>query len=183
MRSSRTRPSFRAIRRSGGAVEEAERRGEEFQNATRRVFYCAARRDRKAFACLTKGTHSAPGRLWLSLAAPLLVKAATKAGAASDEAGRADLAALPAMLDQVDAWIEEGLLDGEELNAADFQIAPNIRALSFCKDLAPFLHGRPAERLAWRVAPDYPGHVKPVLTLDWLEPLRSASSARTLAGS
>ena len=33
------------------------------------------------------------------------------------------LASLPGMLDRVDGWIETGLLNGDELNAADFVIA------------------------------------------------------------
>ena len=164
------------------AVEETERRGEELQDAVRRVFYCAARRDKAAFASLTQGEHAPPAKLWLRIATPLLVKAGTRLHAAADDAGRADLAVLPGMLDQVDAWIEEGLLNGEELNAADFQIAPNIRLLLFCEDLAPFVQGRPAERLARRVAPDYAGRVRPVLPQDWLEPLRATSAARTRRG-
>ena len=37
---------------------------------------------------------------------------------------RADLAALPAHLDRIDQYIADGVLDGEQPNAADLQIAP-----------------------------------------------------------
>lgn len=93
-------------------------------------------------------------RLVLRTLAPLLVRLASGMHRASDDAGREDLALLPARLDQIDLWIEQGLLNGSELNAADFQIAPNISALLLFEDLVPFIAGRPAEALARRVAPD-----------------------------
>ena len=79
---------------------------------------------------------------------------------------------LQAALDQIDAWLAEGLLGGEELNAADFQIAPNVRAMLLSEDLAPFAAERPAGAWALRVVPDYAGHVRAVLPAAWLEPLR-----------
>ena len=36
------------------------------------------------------------------------------------------LAELPGMLDRIDGWIEAGVLNGDELNAADFMIAPSL---------------------------------------------------------
>jgi hypothetical protein len=81
------------------------------------------------------------------------------------------MALLGERLDQIDAWIEEGLLGGEELNAADFQIAPNVSALLLAEDLAPFVRGRPAEAWAARVAPGYVGHIGRVAPADWLAPL------------
>ena len=35
---------------------------------------------------------------------------------------RADIAALPGQLDRVDGWIADGLIGGDEPNAADLQI-------------------------------------------------------------
>lgn len=89
-----------------------------------------------------------------------------------------DLARLPAILDMIDAWIGEGLLDGETLNAADFQIAPQVRAMLFFEDLAPFVEYRPAASLAKRVVPEYAGHVGRVLPDEWLEPIREATESR-----
>jgi glutathione S-transferase len=153
------------------AVEDAERWGEGFQNATRRIFYCGAKRDSKAFASVMTVERSLPMRLALRLLAPLIVRLATGAHRASEEAGREDMALLPERLDQIDAWIAEGLLGGEQLNAADFQIAPNVSALLLAEDLAPFVRGRPAEAWAARVAPGYVGHIGPVAPADWLAPL------------
>lgn len=88
---------------------------------------------------------------------------------------------MPARLDQIDAWIAEGLLNGPDLNAADFQIAANLAAMLLSVDAAPFVLGRPAEALARRVAPDYTGSVgtplpdgmiPKALPAEWLTPLR-----------
>ena len=49
---------------------------------------------------------------------------------ARDESARADLAALPGQLDRIDAWIADGLLGGEQPNAADLQIGSTIRLLA-----------------------------------------------------
>jgi glutathione S-transferase len=61
---------------------------------------------------------------------------------------------LPAMLDRVDRWIAGGVLDGPELNAADFMIAPSIALLGYRKDLASDLAGRPSAHLVERLLPE-----------------------------
>ncbi|MDX6704614.1 MAG: glutathione S-transferase [Solirubrobacteraceae bacterium] len=177
------RPLFPAdpVRRK--AVEEAERWGEGFQNATRRIFYCAARRDRKAFASVMTAERGALMRGALRMAAPLIVRLATGAHRASDDHGREDLELLAERLDRIDAWIAQGVLNGAELNAADFQIAPNLSGLLFAEDLARFVRGRPAAELARRVAPGYQGHINRVIPEEWLTVLRAAAPNGTAAGS
>ena len=164
-------PLFPADAERRLAVEDAERWGEAFQNAVRRIFYCAARRDRSAYRSVLTAERSAPMRVMVRAMSPLVVRLATGAHQASDNAGREDLALLPAHLDQIDAWISDGLLNGPQLNAADFQIAPNLALLLLFEDLARFVEGRPAAALARRVAPDYAGHVPAALPTDWLAPL------------
>ena len=161
------------------AVEDAERWGEEFANASRRIFYCAARRDPAIFKSVMLPGHTLPTRLAMRMAARGIMRLAAGAHRASDANGREDLALLPERLDQIDAWIAEGLLDGEELNAADFQIAVNVALFLLSEDLAPFVEGRPLAALARRVAPDYAGHAPAVLPPEWLEPLRHSAAART----
>jgi glutathione S-transferase len=70
-----------------------------------------------------------------------------------------DLAGLPAKLDHVDALAADGILGGEEPNAADFQIGATLRVLLTVADLRPLLEDRPAEELARRWFPDYAGEV------------------------
>src|SRR5262249_51542237 len=96
---------------------------------------------------------------------------------ASDENVRRDLAALPALLDKVDSWIEAGVLGGEQLNAADFQIAPSIALAMTLDDLRPAIESRPAAALAKRVAPNYPGKAAPILPPAWLQALRDPTAA------
>jgi glutathione S-transferase len=75
-----------------------------------------------------------------------------------EPAVRADLAHLPAHLDRVDRWIEEGVLGGEAPNAADLQIAASLRLLLTLEDLREAIDARPAGKLARRLFADYPGH-------------------------
>jgi glutathione S-transferase len=154
-------------------VEQAERWGENLQNAVRRIFYCAARRDRKAFLSVLGAGRGPVKRLGMRMLAPFVIKMATGLHRANDEAGREDIALLPARLDKIDAWIADGVLGGAQLNAADYQIGVNVSALLLSEDLAPFIEGRPAAVLARRVAPDYPGHIGPVVPAEWMSELRA----------
>jgi glutathione S-transferase len=178
------KPLFPADPARRRAVEDAERWGEELQNATRRIFYCAARRDHAVFTSAMLPGHRPPMRAALRLSAPLIIRLASGAHRASDDAGREDLAMLPERLDQIDAWIAEELLDGAELNAADFQIAVNVSTLMLAEDVVPFLEGRPAAALARRVAPECAGRVRAgIMPPEWLAPLREAAAAKRPAGA
>jgi glutathione S-transferase len=101
-----------------------------------------------------------------------IIKLASKLNDATDEHVRAELARLPGLLDQVDRWIEGGVLNGPQLNAADFQLAPSLRLLMTFDDIRPAIESRPAGALAERVQPQQPGTVPPVFPEEWLEPLR-----------
>lgn len=177
------KPLFPADPVARRAVQDAERWGEELQNATRRIFYCAARRDKHAFKSLVTPARSLPMRVVLGASAPLVVRLATGAHRASDSAGREDLELLPERLDQVDAWLDEGLLGGEQLNAADYQIAVNLSALMLSDDVRPFIEGRPAAAYAQRVAPDYAGHLDAVLPPEWLAPLLDDAAKKAAGGA
>jgi len=177
------KPLFPADPARRKAVQDAERWGEELQNATRRIFYCAARRDHAAFRSVMITERSLPMRATLRLASPVIIRLAAGVHRASDAAGREDLELLPERLDRIDAWIAEGLLDGDELNAADFQIAANLSALMLSDDLRPFIEERPAAGLARRVAPDYVGHLDAVLPYEWLAPLRDGAAEQATGGA
>jgi len=70
-----------------------------------------------------------------------------------------DLAGLPAMLAHVEQLAQEGVIGGEQPNAADFQIGATIRVLLTIGDLRPLLAGSAGERIALRHFPDNPGDV------------------------
>ena len=64
------------------------------------------------------------------------------------------LEVIPPMLDTVDAWIGEGVLCAEELNAADFAIAPSLALLCYRSDFSEQISARPAGGLVDRLLPE-----------------------------
>ena len=70
-----------------------------------------------------------------------------------------DLASLPEMIDHIESLAADGIIGGEEPNAADLQIGATIRVLLPIGDLQPLLSGTAAERIALDNFPDYPGAV------------------------
>jgi glutathione S-transferase len=162
------------------AVEEAERFGdEELQQPVRQIIWWALKRDRSSLRSYAEGSKlGIPIGLAVRTAAPIIALE-VRVNQAGDENVRRDLAALPGLLDRIDAWIEAGVLNGEQLNAADFQIAPSLRLAMTLDDLRPAIESRPAGKLAVRAIPDFPGRTPPVLPPAWLGPLRSPSVAQS----
>jgi glutathione S-transferase len=111
-----------------------------------------------------------PHRLAARTAGPFIALDARSRGA-TDENVRRAIAALPAMLQRIDDWIDEGILGGEPPNAADLQIAPSLRLAMSLDDLRPAIEGRPAGRLASRIVRHFPGRTPAVLPPEWLEPI------------
>jgi glutathione S-transferase len=153
-------------------VEEAELWGDEFQSIPRTIIWWAFTRDRTGMKSFLE---SAPASARFGLPAGMAVKTtgpiislATKLNDANDDHVRAELAQLPDAFDRIDRWIEEGVLDGQELTAADYQIAPSIRLLMTFDDLRPSIEARPAGKLAKRVLPQEPGRIPPVFPREWL---------------
>jgi glutathione S-transferase len=64
---------------------------------------------------------------------------------------------LPAGLERADVAIADGVIGGEEPNAADFQVATSVRLATLIDELRPLLADRPSTALAYRLAPNYPG--------------------------
>lgn len=64
------------------------------------------------------------------------------------------LAEFEQMLDRIDGWIGEGLLNGPELNAADFMVAPSLALIWYRPDVRHMFEGRPALELMDRVLPE-----------------------------
>jgi len=171
-------PLFPADPQLRAAVEEAERFGDEdLQSVVRRILWNSIKRDRSPLRSYAEGARlGIPIGVAVRTAAPI-VAAAAAYNKATDENVRADLAALPGMLQRIDDWIAADVLGGERLNAADFQIAASLRLAMTLQDLRPAIASRPAGALAMRVVPDYPGDAPPVLPAAWLEPLRTGVPA------
>ena len=170
-------PLFPSDPESRAKVEEAERWGDEtLQPIPRRLAWSSpVRRHKGDLIGFFEGPLlGVPPKVALAGAAPLLA-ASARINHATDDAVRADLAALPGMLDHVDALIADGVIGSPQRNAADFQIAASLRLLMCFDDVRPAIEGRPAARLAREVVPDFPGHVPPRLPPEWLEPLRAGA--------
>lgn len=158
------------------AVEEAERFGdEELQHPVRQLLWWGFKQDRNPMASYSEGARlGVPVGLAVKTGAPLVALSA-RFNEASDENARAALQKLPGLLDRVDAWVQSGVLNGEQPNAADFQIAPSIGLAMTLDDLRPAIENRPAGELARRVVPSYPGRMPAVLPSEWLAPLKQPS--------
>jgi glutathione S-transferase len=102
------------------------------------------------------------------LVAPTVIRIESSMHDAGDAVVREDMRALPGQLDRIDAWIAEGVLGGEQVNAADLQIGSSLRLLLTIGDVRPLMAGRPAEALALRVFGEFPGNVPAgALPADW----------------
>jgi glutathione S-transferase len=134
-------------------IEEAERFADEvLQPTARRLVLAAGRRDLGSLV-----DHADAGRLGPILArrrrrrAGIMRIAARYFFKISDYTENLDRAALPAVLDQVDAWIRSSVLNRESPNTADFQIAPSLCLLAYRRDLRDEVRARPSWDLAERL--------------------------------
>ena len=161
-------PLFPAGPKPRQAVEEAEAWGErELQPVPRRIFRWGTVRDRGLRRWVADLSGIPAPDAAATLNAPVARRFALLSEA-SDERVRADLEALPAMLDRVDGWITEGTLGGAQVNAADCQIASTVRVLLAYEDLQLMLRDRPSAELATRLFPDYPEPIPLRLPAGWI---------------
>jgi glutathione S-transferase len=89
-------------------------------------------------------------------ARPHLARMAGRSFRAGSAQQQRVLESMPGLFDQIDYWVEQGVLGGPELNAADFTIAPSLALLSYRADLSRSLSGRPAGALRDRLLPEPP---------------------------
>ena len=164
-------PADPAARR---AVEDAERWGDEvLQPVPRRIAWWALRRDRSDLGSFLEDAKlPLPNRMALLTSAPV-VALSSRLNQATDAAVEADFAALPGLLDRVDALIAEGTIGGAEPNAADYQIATSVRLLMSFDDLRPAIESRPAGEHAVRICPRAIGRIGPVFPSRLLEHLQA----------
>lgn len=168
-------PLFPADPQARDAVEKAERWGDEvLQPVPRRLVWNMLKRDRSPIRSYLEGARlGVPTSIAAGTSAPIVAMAA-RFNEADDDHVLADLNALPGLIDHVDSLISDGVIGGADPNAADFQIATSLALLLTLDDVRPLLAGRPAEELASRLVPEFPGHTPPTLPASWLEPLRAA---------
>lgn len=159
------------------AILEAEAWGDDvFQAVPRRLLWPAFAKHRAAMHGFQEGQSSPKLPKPVVIAAShVVIPIERKMNAVTDEQVRADLAELPLMLDKIDQYIADGVLDGEQPNAADLQIAPSIALLWALEDARPLIAGRPAEAFAFRWFPRPTASVPPGAL-----PVEAAAQAATL---
>lgn len=134
--------------------------GEVLQPLARRAVWVALRHRATAIPSYQEASKLPRlPRPIVRLVAPAVIRVESALAHASDDAFRADLAALPGHLDRIDSWIREGVLGGPVANAADLQICSSLRLMLTIGDLRPLFAGRPCEALALRHFEDFPGDV------------------------
>ena len=140
-----------------GAVREAETWGDhELQDLGRRIPWGALH-----FRPEAMGTFGGAGALDPAGTdfAIRYVRASWKYHRITAEQLAEDLAGLPAKIDHIDALAADGVIGGEEPNAADLQLGSTLRVLLNVGDVRPLIEGRPAEQIARRWFADYPGDI------------------------
>jgi glutathione S-transferase len=149
-------PLFPADHAQREAVEEAERwANETLQMAARRIALGGALH---GLSAISRG--GADGRMGYmlyrsALARRLIIPWIGRTAFAVDKTTERELTAeLPALLDRVDRFIAEGILGGQQLNAADFMVAPSLALILYRLDTRPAFEGRPALELVDRILPD-----------------------------
>jgi glutathione S-transferase len=139
----------------GDAVVAAARWGdEELQDLGRRLPWGALHFRPEAMGTLAGGEPLDPPGTDFAIR---YVRGSWKYHGITAERLAADLASLPAKLDRVDAFVAEGVLGGEQPNAADLQIGATLSVLLVVGDVRPLIEGRPAEQIARRFFEDRPG--------------------------
>ena len=162
------------------AVANAERWGEAvLQPIPRRLIRWGLRRhlrQRQWFADVASPLPvPAVSGMLLTPIAPVFARLA----GASDVQVKRDLSELPALLDEVDRLLAQGVIGSDQPSEADFQIASSLRTLLAMRDIGPLLSGRPSETFALAVLPEYPD-IPAALPTHWIP--TSTSSAPTRRG-
>ena len=168
-------PMFPRDSEKRAPVEEAERWGErELQPIPRRLARFGAAHDMALRRWALEAQPIPGGELLARVIGPLInyyARTVETDGRRADEEGvRADLAALPGLLDRADALVGDGTLAIDPPNAASLQILSSVRALAAFSDLRELTAGRPCVAAAREVGfrprelPTVPGF----LTRGWL---------------
>ena len=157
-------PSEHAARRR---VEELEAWADvNLQETVRKLARWAAKCDPAAVGPIAAASDIPVSERLLARVVPPLAPLLLSTVRTSREQARTALDGLRTGLDRVDAAIAEGVIGGEQPNAADFQVASCVRLATLIDDLQPLLAGRPAAALAHRLAPRYPGRFSAPLGLE-----------------
>ena len=160
-------------------VTAAETWGDgEFQDVGRQLVWAALARSPQSMASFSEGQPVPLPKFLQSLASVPVIKIQAKLNRASDENVRADLARVPDLLDQVDHYIADGVIGGEQPNAADLQILSSLWLWRALDDLRPTIDARPCGRASAKLFGEPGGRIPAgALPGEWLAPLAAATPA------
>jgi glutathione S-transferase len=175
-------PLFPADPALRARVEEAERWGEEqLQPIPRRLFRYGVARNPELRHWVVRAQRLPIPELTAQAIRPAIewyVRTIEADGRRATEAGvRADLAALPALLEHVDRLLGDGTLALDPPNAAALQIMATVNLTGRFADLAELVASHACAEPARRMFPRYRAELPPFLDPVWLEPVRTAPSA------
>ena len=169
-------PLYPLDREARSRAQGAERWGEAvLQPVPRRLIRWGLRNvqsQRRWFADVASPLP-APGAMGMLLA-PVAAVFARQVGATDVQIKR-DLAGLPALLDEVDRLLADGVIGGDQPGAADFQIASSVRMLLAMQDVGRLVAGRPSETFALAVFPEHQP-IPAALPPHWIPLLSEQSS-------
>jgi glutathione S-transferase len=151
-------------------VHRAEEWGDEvWQPMARRLLWRTFTMHPRAMTSYQQGSRYPMPAVAVRLMAPAVNAVERRLNAAEEGAVRADLLALPGHLDRIDAWLADGVLGGETVNAADLQIATTSRLMLTIGDVRPYFAGRPAEAHAMGLFEEWAGSTPAgVFPAEWL---------------
>jgi glutathione S-transferase len=142
---------------NGAAIAEAERWGdEELQDLGRRMPWGALHFRPEAMGTYGGGGPLDPAGTDYAIG---FLRSSWKYHKISAERLAEDLAGLPAKLDHIAALAADGVIGGEQANAADLQIGATLRVLLTVGDVAPLVEAGPGAEIARRWFPEYPGGI------------------------
>jgi glutathione S-transferase len=175
-------PLFPADPEQRAAVEEAERWGDEvFQQMPRTISWWALKRHKSDQVSFLEDAGpiarlGMPAKIAVATSGPI-VRLGIRLNDSTDDTVRSTLASIGPALDEVDRLIAEGVIGGDQPNAADFQIGASVALLRTFEDVREAIDDRPAAGLARQWYAWYPGHVQASFPPEWLEPLRTTAAA------
>ena len=144
-------PERRLVPGDPAGLEAEAWADEVLQQWARRMVAASGARDPDSLA-----GRGAEGRLGVlmtghDLPRRMIARAILVVFRASKAQQRDDLTRTGAVLDRVDEWVDEGVLNGEELRSPDFAVASSLALLEYILELRPELERRPSFALLERV--------------------------------
>ena len=150
-------------------VLDVERWGDEvLQSAVRRILDAGWVREPESLEGYAGDAKLPLPRPMLRPAMPLTARLMAIRNHVSDDTARADVRAVPAQLQRIDEWIAEGVLGGDQPNAADLQVGSSLRLLRTVADLRALVDSHEGASLIRHFPPASGEIAAGVLPAEWL---------------